>query len=336
MMAQARRNQRLACPVQANDFESLPEQAFMLLDQDLAAARQGGSRTLPAQPRTRWGVDSEYGVLRDVMICEPDHLEVIPCNTVARDSLAQGLACCPDEAARQHRLFASTLAGEGVRCHLVPPSPGFADLAFTRDSTLMTPWGLLELNLAERHRTGEGAHVAAAAARWGVSLLGSLGEGRIEGGDVCLVRPGIAAIGWSGGRTDDAGALALARFFQAHGWRTILTRFHRHFLHLDTLFTMLDRDRAVGCIEALEPDFLAEIAALGISIVPVSEAEVARLGANIFSLGAGRLLTSRENGRLNDELTRLGYLVTALDIGQFTRCGGGMHCLTMPLARLPG
>ena len=24
-----------------------------------------------------------------------------------------------------------------------------------------------------------------------------------------------------------------------------------------------------------------------------------------------------------------------LDVSQFTRCGGGIHCLTMPLARRP-
>ena len=43
-----------------------------------------------------------------------------------------------------------------------------------------------------------------------------------------------------------------------------------------------------------------------------------------------------DNHRLNGVLTRLGYEVTALRIDQFTRCGGGIHCLTMPLARLPG
>jgi N-dimethylarginine dimethylaminohydrolase len=37
---------------------------------------------------------------------------------------------------------------------------------------------------------------------------------------------------------------------------------------------------------------------------------------------------------VNATLEQLGYSVIRLDIDQFTRCGGGMHCLTMPLARL--
>lgn len=304
----------------------------MLLD--LAAPVRARPLALPR--RIRWGVDSEYGVMQDVMLSAPTHLELVPCNTVARDAAARGMACCPDAALGQHHTLVRALEGHGVTCHFVPPAAGLADQCFTRDSTLMTPWGLLELTLAAPHRAAEPAHVARAAAGWGVPLLGSLGGGTIEGGDVCLVRPGLVAIGWSGVRTSERGAAALARFFEAHGWRALVTRFHPHFLHLDTLFTMIGRNRAVACAEVLEPDFLAEVEALGIDIVPVAEAEIDRLGANLLSLGDERLLSSAENQRLNGVLTRLGYAVTALGIDQFTRCGGAMHCLTMPLARLPG
>lgn len=306
----------------------------MLLDLAAPATPSGAAKFMLAGA-TRWGADSEHGVLRDVMLSVPRHLEVIPCNSVARDSLAQGLACSTSEAARQHEALVRTLTLEGVRCHFVPPRSDLADLCFTRDSTLMTPWGLLELNLSAPHRKSEPGHVASAAARLGVPLLGRLSEGQVEGGDVCLVGQDVVAIGWSGDRTDAAGAMALARYFQARGWRALLTRFDPGFLHLDTLFTMISRDRAVACIDALEPAFLEQIAALGIALVPVTVDEIAQLGANILSLGAGRLLSSSVNRRLNGELERLGYLVTALDIDQFTRCGGGMHCLTMPLSRLP-
>lgn len=307
----------------------------MLLD--LAApASLPRARPFPLADRPRWGVDSEHGRLTDVMLSAPAYLELVPCNTVARDAVAQGMACCPEAALSQHRGLVRALTDHGVRCHSVPPAPGLADQCFTRDSTLMSPWGLLELSLAAPHRAAEPAHVARTAASWGVKLLGALGEGRIEGGDVCLVRPGTVAIGWSGERTDAQGAAALAGFFEARGWRALVTRFHPHFLHLDTLFTMVSRDRAVACRDALEPDFLAEIGVLGIDLVSVEEAEVGRLGANILCLGEGRLLSSTDNRRLNAALGGLGYAVTALPIDQFTRCGGGMHCLTMPLARLPG
>lgn len=307
----------------------------MLLDL-LAPASLPGARVAATPARSRWSVDSEYGVLRDVMLSAPAHLELVPCNTVARDAVARGMDCCPDTATGQHQALVRALGDAGVRCHFVPPVPGLADQCFTRDSTLMTPWGLLELSLAAPHRAAEPGHVARAAAAWGVPLLGTLGGDAIEGGDVCLVRPGLVAIGWSGARTSQGGATALARFFEAHGWRALVTRFHPTFLHLDTLFTMVGRNRAVACLDALEPDFVAGIQALGIDLVPVTEGEVDQLGANILCLGDGRLLSSSDNKRLNTALGRLGYQITTLTIDQFTRCGGGMHCLTMPLARLPG
>lgn len=284
----------------------------------------------------RWGVDSEYGRLLDVMVAAPSHLEVVPCNAVSVESIANGMYCCTDTAGRQHAQLVRQLENSGVVCHIVPPAAGMPDLAFTRDAVLMSPWGLIELRPCAEHRKAEVAHVRSTLADLGVPLLGKVEEGFVEGGDVCILRPGVIAIGYSGGRTDETGARALARMFEARGWRAIFCEFDPHFLHLDTLFTLVDRNRAVACLEELDPGFLAKIRALGITLIPASSAEVKRLGVNLVSLGAGRVLSSASNGRINGELERLGYQIVPVEIDQFTRCGGGVHCLTMPLSRLPG
>lgn len=284
----------------------------------------------------RWGVDSEYGRLLDVMVAAPSHLEVVPCNAVSVESIANGMFCCTDTAGRQHAKLVRQLENSGVTCHIVPPAAGMPDLAFTRDAVLMSPWGLIELRPSAEHRKAEVAHVRSALADLGVPFLGKAKEGFVEGGDVCILRPGVIAIGYSGGRTDEAGAKSLARMFEERGWQAIFCEFDPHFLHLDTLFTLVDRNRAVACIEELDPGFVAGIRALGITLIPASSAEVKRLGVNLVSLGAGRVLSSAGNGRINGELERLGYQIVPVEIDQFTRCGGGVHCLTMPLSRLPG
>jgi N-dimethylarginine dimethylaminohydrolase len=306
----------------------------MLLD--IAARSSPFGELLTLAPGIRWGVDSEYGVLKHVMVSESHHLAMVPCNSVTKASLEGGLALCSDTAADQHARLVEALEQEGVRCHFVPPGRDLVDLCFTRDSTLMTPWGLLTLRPAVEHRRAEAERVRGATQGWGVPSLGPLTDGHAEGGDVCLVRPGTVAIGWSGERTDAAGVEALAALFEARGWQAIRTRFDPHFLHLDTLFTMVDRNRAVASIEELEAGFVRQLRALGIDLVPVTREEVDQLGANILSLGGGRLLSTAANHRVNRELERLGYRVIAVEIDQFVRCGGGIHCLTMPLARLPG
>jgi N-dimethylarginine dimethylaminohydrolase len=284
----------------------------------------------------RWGVDSEYGRLTDVMLSAPRHLELVPCNAVSIENHRNGVTCSADIADQQHSRLVRALEAEGVRCHLVPPVEGLADLSFTRDATLMSPWGLIALNPAVDHRFAEVAHVRGAVQGWDVPLCGAIEGGRIEGGDVCLLRPGLIAIGYSGARTDEPGARALAKMFEKNGWSAILTRFDRRFLHLDTVFTLADRDLAVACVDALEPEFLVEVRELGIELVEVTVGEVQKLGGNLLSLGDRRVVSSADNHRINALLERRGYKVVRVEIDQFTRCGGGMHCLTMPLARLPG
>ncbi len=286
--------------------------------------------------RSRWRVDSEYGRLVDVMMSAPPHIELVPCNSVSLENHRKGVTCSPDVALEQHAMLVRALELEGVRCHLVPPIEKLPDLSFTRDATLMTPWGLLGLNPAVGHRGDEVAHIVETARSWGITILGRIGEGTLEGGDVCILRPGVVIIGWSGERTDETGAKALSRLFEDRGWRAIRYRFDPHFLHLDTQFTLVDQTCAVACVEALGTGFVSALDQLGIELVPVTVEEVHKLGGNLLSLGGKRVLSSADNSRVNAALERLGYRVVTAEIDQFTRCGGGIHCLTMPLSRLPG
>lgn len=286
--------------------------------------------------QSRWSVDSEYGRLTDVMVSAPPHLELLPCNAVSTENHRNGITCSPDVALEQHGALVRWLEAEGVRCHFVPPAEALPDLSFTRDATLMTPWGLLGLNPAVGHRGDEVAHILEAARSWGVPILGRVAKGTVEGGDVCILRPGVVIIGWSGERTDEKGANAVARIFEERGWRAIFCRFDPHFLHLDTQFTVLDEKRAMACVDVLDAGFLFELQELGVELIPVTYDEVQKLGGNLVSLGGGRVVSSADNVRVNAVLERLGFKVIAVEIDQFTRCGGGIHCLTMPLARLPG
>jgi len=299
-----------------------------------AAAQTGATERPIERPNPRgWGVDSETGRLTRLLLSPPTHLAMVPCNAVTRDSLARGLSSCAASAGAQHRALVARLEAAGVECHIVPPKPGLADLAFTRDSVLMTPWGLVELRPSEPHRRGEPAHLAGALRAFGIESIGAVDEGRVEGGDVCLLRPGLVMIGISGERTDEAGARALGRIFERRGWKALYTRIDPRYLHLDTQFTLVSDHRGVACLETLDPGFAGTMAGLGIDLLPASPGEVDRLEANLLSLGGGRVVAPAGETRINRMLRRLGLEVIEAEIDQFVRCGGGVHCLTMPLGR---
>lgn len=294
----------------------------------------GGERRGVASPRLRrCSVRSETDRLTDVLLCRPSFLEPVPCCSVTRESLRDGFATSVPAALAQHRALQAALERQGVRCHFVAPDPDMPDMCFTRDALLTTPWGLLALKPAAAHRQAE-AEVALKGLRAiGAPLAARVRRGSAEGGDIAIVRDGLVIIGCSGDRTNAEGADSVAELFRGQGWDVLIYRFDPHFLHLDTQFAMVGDGLALACADVLSDDFLASLKRQGIEIIPASYKEARALDCNVLALGDRRVLTAASNRRVNALLQARGYRVEAIEIDQFTRCGGGVHCLTMPLAR---
>src|SRR4028118_794477 len=104
-------------------------------------------------------------------------------------------------------------------------------------------------------------------------------------------------------------------------------------LHLDTHFCMLSDTLALACIEKLQPEFLALLDQLNVELVPVNVDEVATLGCNVLALGGKRIISTGSAPRVDDLLRQRGFAVKVVQLDEFTQCGGGVHCLTMPLSR---
>jgi arginine deiminase len=94
-------------------------------------------------------------------------------------------------------------------------------------------------------------------------------------------------------------------------------------------------DLALACEDVLSDGFLASLSRHGIETLPVSYKEARKLGCNVLALGRKRIFSSADNTRVNQLLRARGFDVGALEISQFTNCGGGIHCLTMPINRVP-
>jgi N-dimethylarginine dimethylaminohydrolase len=289
----------------------------------------------PAPAGWDWSprVISDTARLREVVLCAPSYLAPVPCCSVTREKLRDGFRSDIELAGRQHRALQQAFEGAGVRCHLIPAAPEMPDLSFTRDIAATTPWGLVLLNPAMPHRAIEVDHFSTSMER----VLGvparRITQGCIEGGDVCVARPGLLVVGVSGDRTNQAGADAFARPFHKQGWEVLTYRFDPHFLHLDTVFCMLDDDTALACTDVLDDAFLDQLKERGITVIPVSYKEARRLGCNVVSIDGTTVFTSDREPRVAEALRQTGYRVETFDISEFSACGGGIHCLTMPLVR---
>lgn len=279
-------------------------------------------------------VTSETGRLLDVLLCRPDHYAWQATNSIARATLEAGRAFDRKAAEACYGELEAALDEAGVRRHYLTPEPHLPYQIYTRDSSQTTPWGPVMTQLFRPQRRGEYASVLkfyqAQGGFWNYSTIGTL-----EGGDIHVIRPGLLLIGWSGERTDEAGARQFARWFEAEGWDVRIEHFPEHFLHLDVIFCMANERLAVGCVEVLGDDLVAWLRDRQIEVIPVSYRDTMEMGCNILALGGDRVISPRHSSRLNADLRANGLQVIDPDLKLFALGGGSIHCMTMPLARDP-
>lgn len=277
-------------------------------------------------------VVSETDCLTDVILCPPRHLAPVPCCAVTRDSLGRGFRVSPSLAAEQHGQLVRVLEEQGVRCHVLGAAPNLPDMCFTRDVAVATPFGLIALKPALAHREAEVGALAKACEGWQLPL-GRVVSGAIEGGDVCVAREGLLIVGMSGERTTASGIGGLAAPFREEGWDVLVYRFDAEHLHLDTMFCMVGPNQAIACVDLLDPAFVTAVTSRGISVLPVPATSSATLGCNVLALGHRRVLASSADTAVRSVLADAGYDVLPVDVSQFAACGGGIHCLTLPIRR---
>ncbi len=248
----------------------------------------------------------------------------------------QSLGSFDMQAARaQFAEFEQAFAEAGVNRHYLMPDACLPDQLYTRDTSLVTPWGPVVLQPMQPRRRGEVGPVVdffdrAGVARWRWATAGS-----VEGGDIHMIRPGLLVIGYSGERTTIEGAQQVGGWFRDAGWKVRYESFPEHFLHFDLLFAMVGEALAVACIEALSEDYLAWLKQKKIDVIPVSYGEAMRLGCNPLSLGDRRVISSATCRELNQRLRAAGIRVYDPDISVFTGGGGGPRCMSMALRREP-
>jgi len=194
-----------------------------------------------------------------------------------------------------------------------------------------------------------------------------LGYG-IEGGDVLVLSDRVLAIGYSE-RTSLGAVEALAHNLFTQGYEKILL-FHlpknRRFMHLDVLFTMVDRNKFLitpalasgqfaiyelslginGRIKAVcqtQPVKKILAKALGldeVTFISVGGGDVIyaprehwNMGSNVLTIAPGKVVAYDRNDVTNEQLVRNGVEVLTFSGCELSRGRGGPRCMSMPVHR---
>jgi len=290
---------------------------------------EGGGTPRPE----RWGVDSEYGTLRDVLVGPIDHFTWQPGNAVAERAERVGLRFDFDVARAQYGEMLDAYRQADVKVHFPVAEPGLPYQIFARDSSVMTPWGAVIMQLQKPYRRGEYAACLRFYLDSGIPIYDLVTAGNVEGGDFMVLKPGVAVCGYSGQRSIEPAVRQLQRWFEAEGWEMYTYAFDAHFLHLDVQMNMLAEGLAVVCIEAVEPELVEWLRSKHIRTVPISYADSMQLGSNVVALGKERVLVPASSKNLVAACRAEGLTVYDPDVSMIGNGGGAVHCMCQPLKR---
>ena len=138
---------------------------------------------------TTWGVNSEYGVLRDVLLCRPDNYKWLPTSSISKATLASGAVFNLQTAQAQHRELVDAYEQAGVTTHFLEPDPDLPYQVYTRDSSFMTPYGAVVTQMNQWWRRGEYAPVIRFYQGNDIPIYNMITAAAFEGGDFNVIEP---------------------------------------------------------------------------------------------------------------------------------------------------
>jgi N-dimethylarginine dimethylaminohydrolase len=300
-----------------------------------AREEHGGTASLE-----RWGVDSEYGVLRDVLLGSPDRFrwlgtENAQYSALVRETLRRGYRFDRELALRQHAEMVDAYRQAGVAVHLLEAREELPYSVYARDSNFMTPFGAVVTQLANPRRRGEYANVLRFYLEHEIPIYDLVSAGNFEGGDFNMIEPGRVLIGYTGLRGEEVAARQVGGWMETEGIEVRYAPIDEYFVHIDLMVCMLAEKLCAVCLDTTDPDIVRWLEQSKIEVVPVGFRETMALGCNVVALGNDRVLSSTAAPELNAKLRALGFTVYDPDMSQFQLAGGGVHCMCQPLRRDP-
>jgi dimethylargininase len=228
---------------------------------------------------------------------------------------------------KQFSLLKSIIQKTGCDVMDVPELPGHPNSVFTRDTSLMTPQGHVQLRMGLESRRGE--------EEWMAGYLDSLGEpcvgeivapGTVEGVDIILAGH-VAFVGQSQ-RTNIAGVRQVSEILNNMGFEVRIHSMDDRYLHLGGAMSVIGSNKVLCCCGVFPDGFFKGFDRI---IVPHEGPST----GNVICLGENEVIAnSAENAEAIGELEKEGVTVHAIDLSEFRKGTGGPTCLILPIERI--
>ncbi len=286
------------------------------------------------KPLAKWGFRNETDPLTDVLLCRPTYAKHLATSSLSKKYLRDAPANM-DVARKQHDELIKAYESFGVKVHLVPPQPDLPMQHYTRDSSVMTPWGPIITAMAQWWRRGENYAAIRHYESLGIPIYDMVTAGTFEGGDFNVIEDGMLLLGCGGARTQDQGAGQVKSWLEKEGWEVRLAFFDEYYVHIDLMVVPVAPKLTAVCLDCTDPAIVQWLKSKGHEIIPVPFSDTMTLGCNFMSLGKDRVIAPKSSQALTQQLKARGFEVAEVEMAELSKTGGGIHCMAQALRRVP-
>ena len=290
-----------------------------------AADRDGSTAPIPEAGTRR--ADTTMSLTSPTfLLCPPDHFGV---EYVINPFMDLHEPVDLDLAHQQWRRLRATLELFGAQVKEQPAVKGLPDIVFTNNAALVCGSRALLSRFRHVERQGETEHNAKALRALGLEVHELHPDGGSFEGAADAIPVGEYLVCAYGPRTSRAAVPYLAEFAGLKPFAVELV--DPRLYHLDMTFCQLNERSAIIAEMAFNKADLARLFELVPDPILITDEEALSFCGNAVVVGTN-VLMHKASERLSAELAQRGFEVTEVPVGEFTKAGGSLRCLSLRLA----
>ncbi len=226
-------------------------------------------------------------------------------------------------ALKQWDNLVDTLKSLKIKVEVIEQQHDVPDMVFAVDQGIVKDGSILLANFRYRQRQKERIHYREWFREHGFGLRALSNIFPFEGGDTLFFNDMLLV-----GTSFRASVASCEELSQKLGIDAIPLRLiDPYYYHLDMIFLPINKDTAFCYMPALSESSQNLLSRLVPNLIELSKASAEAYAANSFVSGKDIVVSSGQPKEFLNDLSKLGMKIHEVDISEFKKAGGGVHCL---------
>ncbi len=258
--------------------------------------------------------------IREVLVCRPIHYSV---EYTINPWMKPG-SVDKQKATEQWEKLIEIYKKLSIKVNVIDQEVGVPDMVFATDQGIVDDGKVLLSNFRYQERRKEQIHYGKWFLDHGYTLTHLPENIFFEGGGECIVRDAFAFLG-VGFRSSPQTPRYLVSFLD----REVipLQLIDPYFYHLDTCLFCLDEKTAFYYPHAFSEESIEDLQEHIPNLISFTSEEAKGFSSNSVVSG-DTVICQVGNPTFKKRIEELGYEMIEINIGEFIKAGGGIHCLT--------